>query len=161
MGNMTVHFSSGSDEWETPDDLFDLLSDEFAFTLDACASDENHKVDRYYTKQDDALSRAWTGVVWMNPPYGREIGKWAEHAYKCSVTDRAIVVCLVPARTDTVWWHTWVAKALEVRLLKGRIKFKRDGDKVSSAPFPSAIVVFCGDLAGTARYTLWDWQKDE
>ena len=129
--------SSNRDDWETPWDLFNSLNAEFGFTLDACAEPSNAKCKHYLTKQDDAFSRKWQGVVWMNPPYGKPIGKWLQKAYSESLYG-ATVVCLVPARTDTEWWHDWCVRG-EVRLLKGRVRFV--GAK-ATAPFPSAVVVF-------------------
>ena len=134
--------SSLSDQWGTPQDFFDVLDAEFGFTLDVCASEWNHKCDRFFTEEDNGLLQVWDGVCWMNPPYGREIGKWMA---KAVVPWRrgATVVCLVPARTDTAWWHDY-AMLGEVRFLRGRLKFvSLDGVK-SSAPFPSAVVVFRG-----------------
>jgi phage N-6-adenine-methyltransferase len=134
-----VHFKSESHEWSTPQVLFDNLDAEFGFTLDVCASSENAKCERYYSKQEDGLKQPWTGVCWCNPPYGRDIGCWVEKAWQCSKEGRATVVCLLPARTDTRWWHEFVCEAKEVRFLKGRLKF---GGQENSAPFPSAVVVF-------------------
>ena len=130
-----VHFKSQTCEWATPQGLFDEINKEFNFTLDVCATKENTKCERYYTKEDDGLSQIWEGTVWMNPPYGREIGKWMKKAFE----SKTKVVCLVPSRTDTRWWHDYAMKAEEIRFIKGRLKF---GDAVNSAPFPSAVVIF-------------------
>lgn len=133
-----VHFSSASCEWSTPQDFFDKCQKEFGpFLLDPCATHANAKAPHYYTKDDDGLTRVWVGRVWMNPPYGREIGRWMRKAYESSI-DGAMVVCLVPARTDTAWWHDYAAKG-EVRFIRGRLKF---GGSKTSAPFPSALVIF-------------------
>lgn len=134
----SVHFSSKTDLWATPQDFFDRLDSEFGFTLDVCALPDNAKCERYFTPEEDGLKQLWTGVCWMNPPYGREIGIWVRKAFE-SAQQGATVVCLVPARTDTSWWHSWVMKAAEVRFIRGRLKF---GGSKNSAPFPSAIVVF-------------------
>lgn len=131
-----VHFSSKTDLWATPQALFDQLDREFGFTLDACATPDNAKCSMFYTREEDGLAQPWYGVVWCNPPYGREIGRWMRKARESAIAG-ATVVCLVPARTDTAWWHDDAAKG-EVRFLRGRLKF--DGNK--DAPFPSAIVVF-------------------
>jgi phage N-6-adenine-methyltransferase len=137
-------YTSTSDDWGTPQALFDELNDEFNFTLDACASAHNFKVNIYFNKEIDALAQRWTGTVWMNPPYGRTIGQWMKKAFEESQKG-ATVVCLVPARTDTAWWHDYAIKG-EVRFLRGRLKFEQPGfDKNSAAPFPSAIVIFKGD----------------
>jgi phage N-6-adenine-methyltransferase len=135
-----VHFSSRTDLWATPQDFFDRLNVEFGFTLDVCATPENAKCTRYFTRTDDGLTQNWTGVCWMNPPYGREISSWMRKAYT-SAQEGATVVCLVPARTDTAWWHDYAAKADEVRFIRGRLKF---GGSENSAPFPSAVIVFGG-----------------
>jgi len=144
---MSVHFSSDSVEWATPQDLFDLLDTEFSFTLDVCAAPANAKVSAHYTEADDGLSQNWgENVCWMNPPYGRGLtGKWMQKA-RDSAASGATVVCLIPARTDTVWWHDTVWDASEVRFIKGRLKF---GDSTNSAPFPSAIVVYRPPLKKT------------
>jgi len=134
---LAVHFSSRNDRWETPPELFAKLNEEFGFTLDVCALPENAKCRRYFTPAIDGLKQKWQGVCWMNPPYGRHIGKWVSRAYE-SAREGATVVCLLPARTDTSWWHCYCMMA-EIRLLRGRLKFV---GAESSAPFPSAIVVF-------------------
>ena len=134
----SVHFSSASDEWPTPRAYFDIVSREFGpFDLDPCATPESAKAPRFFTKADDGLAQEWHGRVWMNPPYGRTIGAWMRKAYE-SAQGGAMVVCLVPARTDTGWWHDYAMKG-SVRFLRGRLKF---GDSKNSAPFPSALVVF-------------------
>ena len=135
---MSVHFSSQTVEWPTDQKVFDDLNTEFNFTLDPCCTKESAKCGRYFTKEDDGLSQSWDGHrVFMNPPYGREIGEWLKKAY-ISSQHGAVVVCLIPSRTDTKWWHDYVMKG-EIRFIKGRLKF---GGHKNSAPFPSAIVVF-------------------
>jgi len=136
---LAVHFSSRTDEWATPQDFFDELDAEFDFTLDVCASNSNAKCSCYFTRTDDGLSQPWGAErCWMNPPYGREIKTWMRKAWQSSRAG-ALVVCLVPARTDTAWWHEYVAKAHEVRFVRGRLRF---GNAKHAAPFPSAVVVF-------------------
>ena len=137
-------FSSESIECETPQEFFDKLDAEFNFTVDVCASDSNAKCTRYYTKEKDGLSQTWAGRCFMNPPYGRAIAKWMKKAYESRETAE-VVVCLVPARTDTRWWHDYAMKASEIRLIKGRLQFLKDGKPIGSAPFPSAVVVFRND----------------
>lgn len=132
-----VWASSATDLWATPQDFFDKLNAEFGFTLDVCASPENAKCERYFTKADDGLTQLWTGICWMNPPYGREIGKWMRKARESNATG-ATVVCLVPARTDTAWWHEYAMHG-EIRFIRGRLKF---GGHKNSAPFPCAVVIF-------------------
>lgn len=129
-------FTSNTDQWGTPQDLFDKLNAEFHFTLDVCADDTNHKCDKYFTKEQDGLIQDWGGeVVWCNPPYGREIGKWVERCSK----HKGIAVMLLPARTDTRWFHDYIYKKSRIRFIKGRLKF---GDSNNSAPFPSMVVIF-------------------
>jgi len=134
-----VHFSSATDLWETPWLLFRQLDAQFSFTLDVCALPENAKCKRFYTPNDDGLAQRWKGVCWCNPPYGRNIGRWVEKAYASAIAGDATVVCLIPARTDTTWWHRYVMAASEVWLVSGRIRF---GKARAGAPFPSAIVIF-------------------
>jgi phage N-6-adenine-methyltransferase len=141
-------FTSATCEWETPQAFFDKLNEEFGFTLDACATPENAKCPHYFTKEQDGLAQSWTGRVWMNPPYGREIGKWVRKAYE-EAQNGCTVVCLLPARTDTAWWHDYCAKG-EVHFVRGRLKF---GGSKWNAPFPNAVVVFKpGALGGFAVY---------
>jgi site-specific DNA-methyltransferase (adenine-specific) len=111
----------------------------FSFTLDVCADAGNAKCANYYTRADDGLAQPWAGRVWCNPPYGREIGRWvAKAAESVRAGDAEVVVCLLPARTDTSWWHTYCAGA-EVHFLRGRVRF---GEAETGAPFPSAVVTF-------------------
>lgn len=134
--NTSGIFSSKSDEWETPLDLFEELDKEHHFTLDPCSTDQNHKCENYFTKEEDGLKQDWGGhIVFCNPPYGREISKWVEKASK----EECKTVMLIPARTDTKWFHNYIYKKAEVIFLKGRLKFS--GSK-NSAPFPSMIVIF-------------------
>ena len=139
--------SSNSDCWETPQELFDELNQKYNFDVDVCALPENAKCTNYFTPEIDGLKQEWIGTCWMNPPYGREIGKWMKKAYESSLNG-AKVVCLVPARTDTAWWHDYAVNG-EIEFIRGRLKF---GDSKNSAPFPSAIVVFGGELSKSAKY---------
>jgi phage N-6-adenine-methyltransferase len=131
-----------TNEWGTPQQMFDKLDQEFGFTVDVAASDSNHKCEKYFTIANDGLQNSWDGVAWMNPPYGRVIKAWMRKAYEESLKGNT-VVCLIPARTDTAWWHDYAMKG-EIRFIRGRIKFVRDGGDGGFAPFPSAIVVFRG-----------------
>lgn len=133
--SMDVHFSHNTDLWATPQDFFDDLNQEFHFETDVCALPDNAKCEKFYTPEQDGLKQEWTGVCWCNPPYGRQIAKWVEKAAKSGAT----VVMLVPARTDTAWFHDWILPFAEVRFVRGRLKF---GGAENSAPFPSMIVVF-------------------
>ena len=124
-------------EHPTPQAFFDKLDAEFHFDLDVCATRENAKCAFFYTKFDDGLSMFWWGNVFMNPPYGRELGKWMKKAYESS-QQGATVVCLVPSRTETAWWHDYAMKG-EIRFVRGRLKF---GKSKTTAPFPSSIIIF-------------------
>jgi phage N-6-adenine-methyltransferase len=134
---MSVHFSSKTDLWATPQTFYEKYNTIYNFTLDVCASKDNAKCAVYYDIEANGLSQSWHGVCWMNPPYGRDIGKWMKKAYESSLQG-ATVVCLVPSRTDTKWWHEYAMQG-QIEFIKGRLKF---GDAKNSAPFPSAIVVF-------------------
>lgn len=151
--------------WETPQPEFDAWNAEFWFTLDVCAKPSTAKCPHFFVWYDgilelvsgaefpgqvahfDGLAQRWTGICWCNPPYGREIGKWVKKAHDSAHARDALVVCLVPARTDTKWWHRYIwdgenhrpREGVEVRLLEGRLKF---GGAASGAPFPSALVIF-------------------
>lgn len=132
--------SSDSYDWGTPQEFFNKVDQEFGFTLDVCASSWNAKCERFFSIEDDGLNQEWSDVVWMNPPYGKDIAKWmskAVLAWRGGVT----VVCLVPARTDTKWWHDY-AMLGEVRFLRGRLKFEREDGPGDAAPFPSALIVY-------------------
>ena len=135
-----VLFSSRSDEWETPIDIFNKLDAEFHFDLDPCSTDSNHKCDKYFTKEINGLSKNWGGCrVFCNPPYSN-ISEWVEKAYRESQQDHTLIVLLIPARTDTRYFHDYIYQRSEIRFIKGRLKFSGKG----SAPFPSMIVIFRG-----------------
>lgn len=137
-----VLFSSATDQWDTPQDFFDELNAEFHFDLDPCADETNHKTEKYYTKEDDGLSQDWSGQrVFCNPPYGRKIGDWVEKAFREGTKDNTIVVLLIPARTDTKYFHDYILHRSEIRFVKGRLKF---GGGQQGAPFPSMVVIFRG-----------------
>lgn len=144
--NTDIMFSSATDQWATPQGFFDKLNEEFHFTLDVAADETNHKCDRYYDKHIDGLLQPWHGqprsqthnTVWRNPPYGREIDKWVEKAYNESQLG-ATIVMLLPARTDTKWFHDYIYGKAEIRFVRGRLKF---GDSKNSAPFSSMVVIF-------------------
>lgn len=139
-------FSSTTDEWYTPIDFYNELNKEFNFNLDPCATDYNHKCAKYFTKEDNGLLQNWGGYrVYCNPPYGRAIGAWVEKAYIESQNENTLVVMLLPARTDTRWFHEFIFHKSEIRFIKGRLKF---GGCKNSAPFPSMIVIFKGASNG-------------
>lgn len=160
-------FTSNTDMWATPQDAFDKLNEEFRFTLDVCAVQENTKCERFFTPEIDGLAQVWSGVCWMNPPYGDPeqpckrnctkqkckkrgfcvneyqpgIKDWVRKAYESSLQG-ATVVCLLPARTDTRWFHDYCMKAADIRFIKGRLQFINTEKKKDNAPFPNMIVVF-------------------
>ena len=134
-----VHFMSQSNEWSTPQDLFNQLNNEFDFTLDPCATDDNTKCKKYYTKNEDGLRQNWGGEnVFVNPPYGREISRWVKKCYDEYLKGQTIVM-LIPARTDTRYFHDYIYGKAEIRFIKGRIKFS---NAKQGAPFPSMIVIW-------------------
>lgn len=136
--NTDLMFSSATDQWATPRAFFDEWDARYRFEIDVCADAQNAKCRSYFDEQDDGLQQDWAPYrCWMNPPYGREIGRWMRKAYEESLKG-ALVVCLVPARTDTAWWHDYAMKG-DVTFIRGRLKF---GDAKSGAPFPSAVIVF-------------------
>lgn len=146
MGNFCkaggVAFSSGSNEWSTPQELFDELNKEFHFTLDPASTDENAKCDKHYTLADDGLTKSWAGeTVFCNPPYGRAMSNWIKKAYEESQKPNTCVVLLIPARTDTAYFHDYLYGKAELRFIRGRVKFVREDGLTGSAPFPSMIAV--------------------
>lgn len=131
--------STGNTEHETPQDFYDMMDAEFHFDLDVCATDDNAKCDYYFDKEVNGLLQEWYDVCWMNPPYGRGVIDWVSKAYFEARDGNATVVALLPARTDTKWFHTYIYGKAEIRFLRGRLKFS---DSVNAAPFPSMIVVW-------------------
>lgn len=117
-------FTSNTDVWSTPPDFYKKLDEEFHFDFDPCPLNPTF----------DGLQVAWGGYNYMNPPYGREIGKWVKKA-----SENPMTVCLLPARTDTRWFHDYIYGKAEIRFIRGRLKF---GGSKNSAPFPSMIVIF-------------------
>jgi site-specific DNA-methyltransferase (adenine-specific) len=139
--NTDVMFSSKTDQWATPQWVFDQLHEEFKFTLDPCADEFNHKCDKYFTKEQNGLSKDWgSETVFCNPPYGREIPHWVQKCFdEVHSGNCPCAVMLIPARTDTQWFHKYIYRQAEIRFVKGRLKF---GDSTNCAPFPSMVVVF-------------------
>jgi site-specific DNA-methyltransferase (adenine-specific) len=134
------HFSSEAQDWETPRYIFAALNTEFGFTVDACATADNAKLERYWTEKDNGMAQDWSDeIVWMNPPYNRA-EEWMRKAWQESRRG-ATVVCLVYARTDSAWWHKYAMKA-EIRLFAQRLKFKKGGKRSDVAPWASALVIF-------------------
>lgn len=147
--NTEVIFSKKSDEWETPIELFNKLNAEFHFTLDPCANEDNAKCERWFSKEEDGLVQKWEGVVWCNPPYSN-VKEWIKKAYYEMIDYHVTTVMLLPARTDTKYFHSYIydearhefRRWIKVRFLKGRLKF---GGSTNSAPFPSMLVIFSPD----------------
>ena len=136
-----VHFKSESDRWQTPQEFWEMLDREFHFDIDVAADAWTARLDEYYSPDNDGLLHEWRGSCWMNPPYGRTIGSWIRKAYESRGT--ATTVALIPARTDTLWWHHYVMRSNEIRLVRGRLAFlDADGYKRHPAPFPSAVVIW-------------------
>ena len=146
-------FSSSKHDWETPQDLFDKLDKVYGFNLDPCATEDNAKCDKFFTEETDGLKQNWLipswsyipdntvpGRVFVNPPYGREIGKWVKKAHEEFISGNAVlIVMLLPARTDTAWFHDFIYGKADIKFLRGRLKF---GDAKNSAPFPSMLVTY-------------------
>jgi site-specific DNA-methyltransferase (adenine-specific) len=143
MSKVDIHFSSETNEWYTPKKFFNDLNKEFNFTLDPCCTVSSAKCVKFYTKKENGLTQDWSNdICFVNPPYGREIRKWVKKAHD-EHAKGATVVMLVPARTDTSYWHDYIFNKAEIRFLRGRIKFEDEkGNTKHPAPFPSAIVVF-------------------
>lgn len=139
--NTELMFSSKTDLWSTPQDFFEQLNKEFNFNLDPCSTHENAKCEKHFTIAENGLVQSWKGdKVFCNPPYGRELKKWVKKCYEESRNKETTVVMLIPARTDTTYFHEYVYdKAKEIRFIKGRLKF---GDSKNPAPFPSMVVIF-------------------
>jgi phage N-6-adenine-methyltransferase len=148
-----VLFRHGTDEWETPPDLFATLNSEFGFTIDLAATTQNALCPLYFDREADALKQKWEGVCWLNPPFGTPakgadrtgrpaVGRWVQKAHE-SAREGATVVCLLAARTDAHWWHDHVIPFAEIRYIRGRLKFRLgESTKPSRATFPSVIAVF-------------------
>ena len=124
--------TSASPHWATPSDVYADLNREFCFDFDPCP----------LRSESDGLSAAWGKSTFVNPPYGREIGKWLRKGFEEWQSGNTVVF-LIPSRTDTKWWHEYCMKATEIRYVRGRLKF---GGSKCGAPFPSAIVIFKKDL---------------
>ena len=153
MSINTGLFTSDRPDWETPAELFALYDAQYHFTLDVCATANNAKCKHFFTVEDDGLRQSWAGeVCWCNPPYGREVGAWVEKAAH-EMTRTKLIAVLLPARTDTAWWHDYVAPFASIDFLRGRVRFVGAD---SSAPFPSAVAIY-----GIGTKICWrDWKKE-
>ena len=139
-------FTSKTSEWSTPQAFFDKLDAEFHFGLDPCATPQNAKCKKFFTEEDNGLVQDWSGygAVFVNPPYGRTIAQWTAKAIH-EARRGVIVVMLLPARTDTRWWHDHImARATEIRFIRNRLYFTDQNGKRGRSPMPSAVVVFVG-----------------
>ena len=137
--NTDLMFSSNSNEWATPQDFYEKLNEEFNFTLDPAADDNNHKCTKYFTEKENGLLQKWGGnTVFCNPPYGRQTSDWVKKAYEEAQEPNTTVVMLLPARTDTKYFHNYIYQKHEIRFIRGRLKF---GDSKNAAPFPSMVVI--------------------
>lgn len=152
--NREALFSSATDMWETPEEFFKALDAEFHFDVDVCAVKENAKCKKFFSPEQDGLSQEWRGVCWCNPPYGRKIGEWVRRAYLAAKTGNATVVALLPARTDTKWFHEYIYGKAEIRFVKGRLKF---GGGEEQCPVP----VDGRHLDGCCcnKFNLTKWRK--
>ena len=139
--NRDIMFSHANEDWETPQEIFDSLNSLYHFTLDAAAADDNYKCEKHYTATDSGLNHSWGGeTVWLNPPYGRQLKQWVRKAWEESQKPGTKVVLLLPARTDTKWFHDYCMKGICI-FIKGRLYFGRNG-WTGRAPFPSLICIF-------------------
>lgn len=144
MKTYVQRVKKASDEYETPMGLFEELDREFHFNLDPCSTDENCKCENHYTIEDDGLTQNWGGCrAFCNPPYSN-IKAWVEKAYREGCKDHTVVVLLIPARTDTQYFHNFINNRAEIRFIKGRLRF--NGHSIA-APFPSMVVIFRGAYA--------------
>ena len=141
MENIDVMFSSKKHDWSTPQDFFDELDNEFHFDIDVCADEENAKCEKYYDENDDGLIQDWEGMTcFCNPPYS-DCTNWIKKCYNEGKKPNTTVVALIPARTDTKYFHNYIYHKAEIRFIKGRLKF---GESKNAAPFPSMVVIFRG-----------------
>src|SRR5574344_226839 len=142
MTNLEVMFSSKNNDWSTPQDLYEELDNEFHFDIDLCANSNNTKCKNYFSEEDNSLIQDWEGFIgFCNAPYGRDIKNWVRKAYYEGSKPNTTIVMLIPARTDTTYFHNYIYGKAEIRFIKGRLKF---GESKNSAPFPSMIVIFKG-----------------
>lgn len=138
--NTELMFSLKTDLWATPQKFFDELNKKFDFTLDPCSNDENKKCKNHFTEKENGLAQRWTGRVFMNPPYGKELKQWIKKAHdEVMIWNADLVVALIPARTDTTYFHEFIYKKFEIDFIKWRLKF---WDSKNCAPFPSMLVYF-------------------
>jgi phage N-6-adenine-methyltransferase len=154
-----IMFSSEDKAWGTPKEFFEVVQRRWNLTLDVCAAQWNAKLPRYFDVEMNGLKQSWKGErCWLNPPYGQEQKEWVIKAFNESREPGTLVVCLLPARTETKLFHDYCCKG-EVRLLKGRLSFDRLSGKSYAAPFPSMLVIFSAGIEG--RIIPWDWRSEQ
>lgn len=140
--NNDLFFSSKSDEYATPEDLYNKLNMKYKFTLDPCSTDDNHKCKKYYTIKEDGLSQSWKNeIVFCNPPYSK-IKLWVKKCFEEATQNKTTIVLLIPVRTDTQYFHNYIYNKCEIIFIKGRLKF---GNCKNAAPFPSMLCIYNGD----------------
>jgi len=149
--NRDLMFSSKNNCWCTPRDFFNKLNEEFNFTIDPCCTSKSALCKKYFTPNEDGLIQDWGGeIVFMNPPYGRELSKWIKKAFEESKKPNTIIVCLIPSRTDTRYFHDYILDKAEIRFIKGRLKFtNEEGIGLYPAPFPSLLAIYSYSRAKT------------
>lgn len=141
MARLEKQFESATVEWSTPDSIFEPLNHEFNFTLDVAANEKNSKCEKFISKEQDGLIQSWSGNCWMNPPYGRGLSNWMKKAVQ-EQKNGVTTVCLIPARTNTNWFHDVVIPHAEIRFVRGRPKF---GNADQGLPWPLLILIFKGE----------------
>jgi site-specific DNA-methyltransferase (adenine-specific) len=150
-------------DWATPKNFFDLLDHRFHFTLDPCASDTNHKCNKYYTVKDNGLAISWQGeTAFVNPPFS-ESTKWIEKSWRESTKPKTEVIMIIPARTDTIYWHKYIMPfAYQIWFCKGRVNFELDGQKPKNgSTFPLAVVIFNeAKRLSLPMFKSWDWKAE-
>lgn len=146
--NSALMFSSKKQDWETPSKFFDEINSKYHFSFDLAANIQNAKCQKFYTPLDDSLNQDWEkikGNMFLNPPYGRDLKKWVKKAAETSLEPNQFLVMLIPARTDTSYWHDYIFGKAEIEFLRGRLMFEADGVPGDRAPFPSALVIYKGE----------------
>lgn len=145
---------SKSIEYSTPLEIVEPLIKEYNLTKDVCASSLNCKLPDYWTKDDNALLKQWTGNCWLNPPFNRELGKWVKKAHSETIKNGGTKVCLIPVRSNTKWWAE-VSKDAEIRFINGEVNFNNE---VRGLWLPLCILIF-GELANVGKFSIINYRK--
>jgi phage N-6-adenine-methyltransferase len=145
---------SKSIEYSTPLEIVEPLIKEYNLTKDVCASSLNCKLPDYWTKNDNALLKQWTGNCWLNPPFNRELGKWVKKAHSETIKNGGTKVCLIPVRSNTKWWAE-VSKDAEIRFINGEVNFN---NQVRGLWLPLCILIF-GELANVGKFSIINYRK--